>query len=138
MPNAAHTRSVSRNPVCQEVPPEPSARHHRGGVRAGVGRPVQPANDRKRRCHETPKELALANRVALPEQLSASIAEINQPISAVVMNAEAAPRLLLVQPPDTEAVRRLLACIVKDGMRTGDNVSRTRALIKKAQPRIET
>ena len=66
-----------------------------------------------------------------------SIAEINQPISAVVMNAEAALRLLLAQPTDTEAVRQLLACIVKDGMRTRDIVHRTRALIKKAAPRRE-
>ena len=79
-------------------------------------------------------ELASANRVAILEQLSASIGEINQPISAVVMNAEAALRLLLAQPTDTEAVRRLLACIVKDGMRTGDIVNRTRALIKKTPP----
>ena len=77
-------------------------------------------------------ELASANRVAFQEQLSASIAEINQPICAVVMGAEAALRLLLVQPTDTEAVRRLLACIVKDGMRTGDIVNRTHALVKKA------
>jgi C4-dicarboxylate-specific signal transduction histidine kinase len=82
-------------------------------------------------------KLASANRVAFLGQLSASIAEINQPISAVVMNAEAALRLLLAQPTDTEAVRRLLACIVKDGMRTGDIVHRTRALIKKAPPRRE-
>jgi hypothetical protein len=50
----------------------------------------------------------------------------------VVMNAEAALRLLLSQPTDTEAVRRLLDCIVKDGMRTGDIVNRTRALIKES------
>ena len=74
-------------------------------------------------------EAASANRVALLGQLSASIAEINQPICGVVMNAEAALRLLLAKPPDTEAVRRLLACIVKDGTRTGDIVNRTRALI---------
>ena len=74
-------------------------------------------------------QLSLANRSAFMAQLSASIGEINQPISAVVMNAEAALRLLLAQPTDTEAVRRLLACIVKDGMRTGDIVNRTRALI---------
>jgi C4-dicarboxylate-specific signal transduction histidine kinase len=74
-------------------------------------------------------KLVSVNRVALLEQLSASIAEINQPVSAVVMNAEAALRLLLAQPTDTEAVRRLLACIVRDGLRTGDIVDRTRALI---------
>jgi C4-dicarboxylate-specific signal transduction histidine kinase len=77
-------------------------------------------------------ELASANRVAFLEQLSASIAEINQPICAVVMGAEAAMRLLLAQPTDTEAVRQLLACIVKDGMRAGDIVNRTCALIKES------
>src|ERR1700688_3023649 len=93
------------------------------------------------RCHETqtdPTELASANWVAIPEQLSASIGEITQPISAVVMNAEAALRLLLAQPTDTEAVRRLLACIVKDAMCTGDIANRTRARIKKAPRRWET
>ena len=90
----------------------------------------EPASDSEPRCRETQTELASANRVAFLGQLSASIGEINQTISAVVMNAEAALRLLPAQPTDTEAVRRLLACIVKDGMRTGDIVNRTRALIK--------
>ena len=53
------------------------------------------------------------------------------------MNAEAALRLLLAQPTDTDEVRRVLACIVKDGMRTGDIVNRTRALIKNV-PRADT
>jgi C4-dicarboxylate-specific signal transduction histidine kinase len=77
----------------------------------------------------------VANRVAFLGQLSASIAEINHPISAVVMNAEAALRLLLARPIDTEAIRRLLACIVNDGMRTGVIANRTRALIKDATRR---
>jgi C4-dicarboxylate-specific signal transduction histidine kinase len=77
-------------------------------------------------------ELASANRVAFLGQVSASIAEINQPISAVVMNAEAALRLLLAQPTDTEAVRQVLACIVDDGMRAGEIVYRTRALIEES------
>jgi C4-dicarboxylate-specific signal transduction histidine kinase len=82
-------------------------------------------------------DLASANQVAFLAQLSASIGEINQPISAVVMNAEAALQLLLAEPTDTEAVRRVLACIVKDGMQAGEIVGRTRALIKKAPPRRE-
>jgi C4-dicarboxylate-specific signal transduction histidine kinase len=81
-----------------------------------------------------PTELVSANRVAILEQLSASIGEINQPISALVLNAEAALQLLRAQPTDTEAVRRLLVCIVKDGLRTGDIVRRSRALIEKAPP----
>jgi hypothetical protein len=72
---------------------------------------------------------------AIPEQLLLSIAKIGLTISAVVMNADAALRLLRDQPPDTEGIRRLLACIVNDGIRTGDIVNRARALSKKATPR---
>jgi C4-dicarboxylate-specific signal transduction histidine kinase len=96
----------------------------------------EPVSDREPPFHEAEAELASANRVAFLAELSASIAEINQPVSAVVMNAEAALRLLLVQPTDADAIRRLLDCIVKDGMRTGDIVHRARALVKKA-PRKE-
>jgi C4-dicarboxylate-specific signal transduction histidine kinase len=99
--------------------------------------PEQAACDSAPRAHETRTELASANRGVIPERLSASIAEINQPICAVVMNAEAALRLLLAQPTDTEAVRRLLAHIVKDGMRAGVLVNRARALTKKPPPRRE-
>jgi C4-dicarboxylate-specific signal transduction histidine kinase len=77
-------------------------------------------------------ELTSANRIALLEQLSASIGEINQPISAVLMNAETALRLFVARPTDTEAIRRVLACVVRDGMRTGDIVNRTRALIQES------
>jgi C4-dicarboxylate-specific signal transduction histidine kinase len=136
MPKAVHatsalTATVFANGFHPTPPPDIIAE---GAERAWAAR-EQPANDCKRRFHKTQKELALANRVALPEQLSASIAEINQPISAVVMNAEAALWLLLAEPTNTEAVRRLLDCIVKDGMRTGDIVNRTRALIEKAPGR---
>ena len=75
---------------------------------------------------------------ATPEQLSASIAEINQAISAIVMNAEAALRLLDAQPTNIEAVRRMLVCIINDGMRGGGIVNRVRALIKAAPPGSES
>jgi C4-dicarboxylate-specific signal transduction histidine kinase len=94
--------------------------------------PAQPASGSEPRGREARTELASANRVAILEQLWESISEINQPICSVVMYAEAALRLLLAQPTDTEAVRRLLAVIVKEGMRTGEIVHRTCAVIKKA------
>jgi hypothetical protein len=87
-----------------------------------------------RRWAMRPTESVSASQVAILEQLSASIGDINQPISALVLNAEAALQLLLAQPTNTEAVRRLLACIVKDGLRAGDILRRTRALIEKAPP----
>ena len=112
MPNAVHeTSAVTATVFAKTFQPDPP--------RAIISE--EPACDSEPRCHETQTELARAN------QVGASIAEINQPISAVVMNAESALRLLLAQPTDTEAVRRLLACIVKEGMRAGDIVNRTRA-----------
>ena len=77
-------------------------------------------------------ESVTASRIAILKQVSASIGEINQPIAALVLNAQVALRLLNVQPTDTGAVGRLLAGIVKDGLRTGDIVHRTRALIEGA------
>jgi C4-dicarboxylate-specific signal transduction histidine kinase len=139
MPNAVHeTSAVTATLFATRFQPHPPGAIISEEPECAWNAPEEPACDIEPRCHETQTELASANRDGIPEQLSASIAEINQPISAVVMNAEAAMRLLLAQPTDTEAVRRLLACIVKDGMRTGDIVDRTRALIKKAPRRCET
>ena len=125
MPNAVdETSAVTATVFAKTFQPDPP--------RAIISE--EPACDSEPRCHETQTELASANQVGILGQLSASIAEINQTSSAVVMNAEAALRLLGAQPTNAEAVVRLLACIIKDGMRTGDIVSRTRALIKKAPP----
>ena len=94
------------------------------------------ARESDRRYREVQMELAHANRVATMGQLTASVAhEVNQPIAATVMNAQAALRWLAVQPPDLEGVRRALARIVRDGDRAGDVIGRIRALIKKAPPR---
>jgi C4-dicarboxylate-specific signal transduction histidine kinase len=139
MPNAVdETSAVTATVFATRLQPDPPRAIISEEPERAWTAPEQLACDSEQRCHETQLELASANRVAILGQLSASIAEINQPISAVVMNAEAALRLLLAQPTDTEAVRRLLACIVMDGMRTGDIVDRTRALIKKAPRRWET
>ena len=127
MPHAVHaTSAVTATAFAKRFHPNPPPDIIAAQPERACSAPEQPVSDSEPQCHET--QLASANRVAILGQLSASIAEINQPISAVVMNAEAALQLLLAQPTDTEAIRRLLACIVKDGMRTGDIAERTRAL----------
>ena len=71
------------------------------------------ARESERRYRETLMELAHANRVTSMGQLTASIAhEVNQPITAAVINAEAALRWLSAQPPDLEEVREALGHIV--------------------------
>jgi PAS domain S-box-containing protein len=90
----------------------------------------------RRRAEEERQALAHANRITTIGQMTASIAhEVNQPIGAVVTNAQAALRWLNMQPPDWEEVRQALDRIVKAGGRAGDVISRMRALVRKAPPR---
>jgi PAS domain S-box-containing protein len=85
---------------------------------------------------EAQMELAHVNRVTAMGQLTASIAhEVNQPITATVINAEAALRWLGAQPPNLEEVRGALGLIVEDGTRAGNVIDGIRALIKKVPPR---
>jgi PAS domain S-box-containing protein len=94
------------------------------------------ARESERRYRETLMELAHANRVTTMGQLTASIAhEVNQPIAAAVINAEAALRWLHAQPPDLKEVREALNLIVEDGTRAGNVIGGIRALIKKVPPR---
>ena len=78
------------------------------------------ARESERRYREVQTELAHANRVATMGQLTASIAhEVNQPIAAAILSAQAGLRWLAAEPPDLEGVQRTLARIVKDGDRAG-------------------
>jgi signal transduction histidine kinase len=80
-------------------------------------------------------ELAHVNRVTTMGQLTASIAhEVNQPVAAVVTNADAALRWLGAQPPDLEEARQALGHIIKDGNRASDVIRRIRTLINKKVP----
>lgn len=84
-------------------------------------------------------ELTHANRVATMEQLSASIAhEVNQPIAATIINAQAALRLLGAQAPDLEEVRQALGRIVRDAIRARDLISGLHALMQKTPPRRDS
>jgi PAS domain S-box-containing protein len=93
------------------------------------------ARESERRHREMQMELAHANRVATMGQLTASIAhEMQQPVAATVLNAQAALRLCNVQTADRDEVRQILKDIVKDGCRAGEIISRIRDLVKKTPP----
>jgi len=64
--------------------------------------------------------------------LSSSIAhELNQPLSAIRNNAEAASELLRSGNPDLQLIQQILADIQEDDRRAGDIISRMRGLLKK-------
>ena len=83
-------------------------------------------------------ELAHMSRVAMLGALSGSIAhELNQPLTAILSNAQAAQRFLAADPPDTKEVAAILADIVKSDRRAVTVIERLRSLFKKDDGRHE-
>jgi PAS domain S-box-containing protein len=78
-------------------------------------------------------ELAHVTRVTTLGELTASIAhEVNQPLAAVVANAEACLGWLDRETPDLKAARRSVEWVIDDGIRASEVVRRVRALANKA------
>jgi C4-dicarboxylate-specific signal transduction histidine kinase len=74
-------------------------------------------------------ELAHVTRVTALGELTASIAhEVNQPLAAIVANAEACLRWLNREIPDLNAARRSVEWVIGDGNRASEVVRRVRAL----------
>jgi PAS domain S-box-containing protein len=83
-------------------------------------------------AHRQMTELAHVTRVATMGELATSLAhEINQPLTAILANAQAAQRFLSTAEPDLEEVREILADIVSDDKRVSEVIRRMRALLKK-------
>lgn len=86
----------------------------------------------------TQAELARAARVATVGALSASIAhEVNQPLGALVMNAQTCLRWLRRDPPDIDAAVRTVERMLRDGMRASGIVQRIRGMLVKGDDRLE-
>ena len=82
---------------------------------------------------EAQAELAHVTRVMTMGELAASIAhEINQPLAAVVTNANACLRWLTGPTPNLDEAQAAVARIARDGNRASDVIGRIRALVKKS------
>jgi PAS domain S-box-containing protein len=81
---------------------------------------------------EARAELAHVTRITALGELTASIAhEVNQPLAAVIANAEACLRWLDRETPDLAAARRSVEWVINDGIRASDVVRRVRTLANK-------
>ncbi|MET0941309.1 MAG: MASE1 domain-containing protein [Mesorhizobium sp.] len=84
------------------------------------------------------QELAHLMQVSTMGQLSGSIAhEINQPLGAIRVNAEAALKLLTWDSPDLGKIREVLHDIVADEERAVGIIHRLRNLMKKRNRSVE-
>ena len=82
-------------------------------------------------------DLERASRLNTMGQLTASIAhEINQPLAAIITNAEACLLWLEADRPDLEEARQAATRIVRNGHRAGDIIKSVRALTRKSTPEM--
>ena len=80
------------------------------------------------------QELAHVARLSAMGELAASLAhELNQPLTAILANAQAAQRFLAAKPADLAEVREILKDIVQDNNRAGEIIRRMRAMVRKEE-----
>jgi PAS domain S-box-containing protein len=84
------------------------------------------------------QELSHLARVSTMGELSASLAhELNQPLTAILTNAQVAQRLIASGNPDMAELCEILADIVADDQRAGEVVHRVRSLIHKGSVEVK-
>ena len=84
--------------------------------------------------HRLRQELAHVGRVSTISALTASLAhELNQPLTAILSNAEAAEQLLDAPAPKLQDVREILQDIVRDDRRATQVIQRLRGLLRKGE-----
>jgi C4-dicarboxylate-specific signal transduction histidine kinase len=77
-------------------------------------------------------ELTHVSRAATMGELAASIAhELNQPLAAILQNAETIQSLLAVENPDLDEIRAATGEIVEDDQRAGDIIRRLRSFFRR-------
>ncbi len=92
---------------------------------------IRDITDRKL-VEKASRDLAHASRVASLGELTASIAhEINQPLGAILSNADAAELLLESESPPLDEVRKILADIRNDDIRASEIIRHIRLLTRK-------
>jgi PAS domain S-box-containing protein len=85
------------------------------------------------------QELSHLARVSTMGELSASLAhELNQPLTAILTNAQVAQRLIAGGNPDLAELGEILADIVADDQRAGEVVHRVRSLIHKGNVEVKS
>jgi PAS domain S-box-containing protein len=97
-----------------------------------VARDVTDLKNAEEQLRASRHELTLVSRQTTMGAMTASIAhEVNQPLAAMVANANAGLRCLARGTPDLTEVRAILKRIVSDGLRAGQVVASIRSMFGK-------
>ena len=108
---------------------------HIAGIAIEHQRAENELRAREEQLRVTQAELAHVARVSTMGELAASIAhEVNQPLGAIVGNADICLRWLDEPEPDLAQLREALEDISNDGHRASQVIARIRSLVKKHVP----
>ena len=108
---------------------------HIAGIAIEHQRASNELRAREEQLRATQGELAHVARVSTMGELAASIAhEVNQPLGAIVGNADICLRWLDGSEPDLVQLKEALEDIASDGHRASQVVARIRSLVKKNVP----
>ncbi|RXH38058.1 ATPase [Bradyrhizobium nanningense] len=92
------------------------------------------ADQAEQELRKAQAELAHVTRVTALGELTTSIAhEINQPLAAIINNAEASLGWMGREAPDLAAARSSVEWIIEDAIRASEVIRRVRALAKKGE-----
>ncbi|MCA6103623.1 PAS domain S-box protein [Bradyrhizobium australafricanum] len=92
------------------------------------------ANQAEQELRKAQAELAHVTRVTTLGELTTSIAhEINQPLAAIISNADACLGWMNRETPDLSAARSSVEWIIEDAIRASEVIRRIRALAKKGE-----
>lgn len=82
-------------------------------------------------------ELTHVARVSTMGALASSLAhELNQPLSAILSNAQAGTRFMAQTPPDLLEIKGALEDIARDAKRAGEVIRQMRGLVKREEPKL--
>ncbi len=92
----------------------------------------------ERETHEQRLQLTHLSRVAMLGEMSGGLAhELNQPLTAILSNAQAAEHLIANKTLDNIELREILRDIIAADLRAGEVIRRLRALFKRGETHQE-
>jgi C4-dicarboxylate-specific signal transduction histidine kinase len=109
-----------------------------GTVLGGIAREVTDRKHMEGELLKQRQQLAHLARVSILGELSGALAhELNQPLTSILSNAEAAQHFLGDKNLDLDEVRDILRDIVSDDKRAGDVIRRLRALLMRGEAQLQ-
>jgi two-component system sensor kinase FixL len=103
-----------------------------------IVRDVTEQRQRESEAQQQREQLTYLTRVVVLGELSGALAhELNQPLAAILTNAQAARRFLRREPADLHEIGDILDDIVDEDKRAGEVIRRVRALFMKGDPLLQ-